>query len=128
MNVVVQIFAREPRPGECKRRMIPALGPERAAQLHKRMLEAALRAGQQSAAYQVELWGAGSLPHPELRQFARRYGISLFEQEGDDLGARMLAAMRHASDRGLASVLMGSDCPELSEDRLDPVIDVVSAG
>ena len=54
--------------------------------------------------------------------------VSLFEQEGDDLGARMLAAMRHASDRGLASVLMGSDCPELSEDRLDPVIDVVSAG
>ena len=38
MTQVLQVFARAPVPGECKTRLIPALGPNGAAKLHERLV------------------------------------------------------------------------------------------
>ena len=39
MTPVLQVFAKAPVAGQCKTRLIPALGAEGAAQLHTRLAE-----------------------------------------------------------------------------------------
>ena len=41
-NMHILIFTRYPVPGKVKTRLIPALGPERAVRLHRRMTEHAV--------------------------------------------------------------------------------------
>ena len=90
----VIVFARAPRAGRVKTRLIPLLGEQGAARLHARLLRRALATAVEAGFGQPELW------------MARR-------QRGADLGERM----HHAFVRGLRRadrvVLIGSDCPVL---------------
>jgi rSAM/selenodomain-associated transferase 2/rSAM/selenodomain-associated transferase 1 len=63
--------------------------------------------------------GSGPAPlHPALIRWAARSGATLHPQQGDDLGARMQAALRSALDRGRPALLIGTDCPALDAAHL----------
>jgi rSAM/selenodomain-associated transferase 1 len=113
------VFAKAPRPGEVKTRLIPRLGPVGAAALHSQLIEHTLATANIAAPGAVELHGAPA-DDAFFRYCASRYGVSLVEQSGADLGERMHAAFEHAFEQSgcRSAVLIGSDSPALTPRHL----------
>jgi len=114
----IVVFARAPVPGHTKTRLIPALGAEGAAALHRALLRHALEAASAAAPGRLELWGAGDDPQGELAALAARTGASLHRQPGGELGTRMRTALDAAVARHGSALVIGSDCPWLDADAL----------
>jgi len=110
---VVQVFARAPRPGACKTRLIPALGERRAALLQRWMIGRALATAAAAAIGPLELWRAPGLGADCLAGLARAHRARLRVQRGADLGARMAHALEAGVRARGAALLIGSDCPAL---------------
>jgi hypothetical protein len=105
------IFTRYPTPGAAKTRLIPALGPERAAALHARLTERAV-AALRECARPVEVWttGAPASAFREWLSFLRCGEDLLFRDQGSgDLGARMLRAVGAGP-----AIIVGSDVPGMT--------------
>jgi rSAM/selenodomain-associated transferase 1 len=109
----VIVFAKAPRPGQAKTRLIPVLGEVGAALLAERLLHAALRQAVDAAIGPVELCVTPDRDHPAFAAASSRYAIALTDQGGGDLGQRMA----HAFERVLATqpraLLIGTDAPAL---------------
>ncbi|PSB26682.1 TIGR04282 family arsenosugar biosynthesis glycosyltransferase [Stenomitos frigidus] len=110
------IFTRYPEPGKAKTRLIPALGAEAAADIHRHMTEhtlAQVKPLQQNRPLTVEVWFVGG----DRAQMQTWLGDDLTYQpqpEGD-LGDRMAQAFQIALESGVkATVIIGTDCPELT--------------
>ena len=101
------IFARPPRPGQVKTRLIPDLGADKAARVYRHCLEHTLDVAHRSGLdYQVFL--------------SEDSGDELFgdepvaRQQGRDLGARMHHALRALlADSASGALIIGSDCLDL---------------
>jgi rSAM/selenodomain-associated transferase 2/rSAM/selenodomain-associated transferase 1 len=112
------VFTRYPEPGESKTRLIPALGPQGAAELHRQMTERTLSWARR--------WKEGFPASLEVRfvggseeSFQKWLGpdLSMRPQPEGDLGARMHQAFRQAFREGAEKVvIVGTDCPGLTED------------
>ena len=103
-------MARAPVPGETKRRLIPAIGAERAAALHRAMIRHAVASALASEVGPVELWCTPSTDHDVFCALRTDAQIELRTQVGSDLGARMHAAIE--AQAGPVAVI-GTDCPSL---------------
>ena len=112
------VLARAPEPGEVKTRLIPALGADGAAALHRRLVRHSLRAAQEAALGPVELWCAPDARHIFFQECARAFGVSLHSQGVGDLGERMRRAVEAALTRAGRVILVGSDIPALSSQYL----------
>lgn len=120
------LYARVPRAGAVKTRMIPWLDAREALALHRALLEDSLRllrraaslAGARPILSFSEAWEPGS--DGESRPLAEACaGIDLAPQRGGDLGerlARTFADMRGQGCRGAA--VIGSDSPTLPPERI----------
>jgi len=117
-NEQLIVLTRYPTPGKTKTRLIPALGEQGAADLHAAMVEHTLRWARRlrdrrpSATVQVRCDGGDS---DQLRTWL---GDDLDVQpQGDgDLGQRMARAADDAFAEGTSAVVMiGTDCPDLTE-------------
>jgi rSAM/selenodomain-associated transferase 1 len=117
-KTAVIIFARAPRPGAVKTRLIPLLGAEGAAALHARLVEKTLETARSASFARIELHGTPDIEDSFLRSCARRFGATLIAQAGGDLGARMFAAFESALARHPRALLVGSDCPTLAASHL----------
>ena len=92
-STLVIVFARPAVPGRAKTRLIPRLGAWRAARLHARLTERAVRTARAARCGRVEL--------------------HIKQQKGRDLGERMLRAFEKALRRYRVVILIGTDCPML---------------
>ena len=129
MTVEIAVFARAPVPGRAKRRLIPALGEEGAADLQRWMTARAVAAAVAAGAGPVSLWCAPDCRHPSFQGLGLRWPIRLRRQEGRDLGERMGAAMRRMLARpGTCALLAGSDCPGLGADGFRQAAEWLEAG
>lgn len=101
----VALFARYPEPGRAKTRLIPALGADGAAALHRRLTERALDAVRESG-LPFELRHTGAPPEG----FRDWLGpdVPLAEQGEGSLGERMARAAAEPP-----VILVGSDLPDL---------------
>ena len=100
------LFTRYPTAGLAKTRLIPALGADGAAALHRRLTGRALDTMRASGLpMEVRTTGAAA------EAFAAWLGrdVALVEQGGGDLGARMARAAERPP-----VVLLGADVPDLS--------------
>ena len=113
----VVVMTRAPVPGETKRRLIQAIGAERAAALHRAMIRRAVATALQSGVGPVELWCTPGTDHEVLRSLRSRTQVELHVQVGTDLGERMHAAI---AARPGATAVIGTDCPFLEPD--DPLL------
>lgn len=104
----IVVMTRAPVPGETKRRLIPALGAESAAALHRAMIRRAVATGLASGVGPVELWCTPSTDHEVFDALRGESRIELHTQVGPDLGARMHAAIE--ARPGMVAVI-GTDCP-----------------
>lgn len=115
----VVVFGREPIPGRVKTRLARDIGVERATALYTTMLEwtvvEALATGLPVVLSLAEALTGGWTP-PE--------GPRVEVQGCGDLGQRMSEAFRRRFDEGMDRVLLiGSDCPGATGDRLLQAID-----
>ena len=114
----VILFLKTPVPGLVKTRLIPRLGPEGAAAFYRAMAEDLLDRLEALEDNQLEICFA---PAREILRVRRWLGARrrLVPQRGADLGARMAAAFQAAFRAGSERcVLVGSDVPELSAERV----------
>ena len=112
------VFAKAPRPGQVKTRLIPLLGAEGAAALHARLVKHTLAAANVALRGAVELHGT-PVEDDFLRYCSAHYGAALVEQSGADIGERMHSAFARVLDGGAAcAVLVGTDVPALTPRHL----------
>lgn len=112
------IFAKAPQPGLAKTRLIPALGPERAAALARRMLETTLERALGADVGSVELRVTPAIGDASWRDIAIPDGVEISAQGDGDLGARLARAAKGALELDTAVMLIGCDCPELDSTAL----------
>ena len=114
----IVIFAKAPLPGRVKTRLIPALGEAGAARLAARMLDEALAQALAAAVGPVELCMSPAPDAPGWAGIPLPPGIETSDQGEGDLGARMARPAQRAIARGEAVLLTGTDCPQLTAERL----------
>ena len=118
------IFTRYPEPGKTKTRLIPALGADKAAMLHRQMTEYTLeqvRLVQQQRPITVEVRFTGG----DLKLMTSWLGdiICLPQAEGD-LGTRMGRSLSLAFGEGIdRAAVIGTDCPGLNADIISLAFD-----
>lgn len=117
--VRILVFGRSPLPGRAKTRLIPALGPQGAADLYALLLEHALATACAARVDGVTLWLDAAPVTDELEELAARYGIEVALQAPGDLGARMHGALLATLASGALPLLMGSDVPALTPQMLE---------
>jgi len=121
------IFGRYPVPGRTKTRLIQALGPTGAADLHRRLTEKTVEKVKEIGSRRsidVEFCFEGGSEGK-----ARRWlGSSMIysQQESGDLGERMYLAFRKVFYRGCRRVvLLGTDIPQLRTELLEEALDAL---
>ena len=122
------VFAKAPRAGEVKTRLIPVLGAGGAAALHGRLLHRTLATATNAGLGPVELHCAPDESDAFLRDCGRRYGVALAPQTGCDLGARLCNAFDEALARHPRIIIVGTDCPVLTEQHLRDAQAVLAQG
>ena len=152
------IFTRYPEPGKTKTRLIPVLGPEGAALLHRRLSEHTLvqvkrfqsesqwnyygvREGQISTESLIELGNETRRDYllsvevhfyggsQELMAEWLGTGLIYQPQGGGDLGAKMAAAFQNVFQAGSQkAVMIGTDCPELTAAILTQAFEELNQG
>jgi rSAM/selenodomain-associated transferase 1 len=127
-DALIIVFAKAPRAGEVKTRLIPLLGAEGAAALHRQLVHRTLVTATNAGLGPVELHGAPDDHDAFLRDCGRRFGIALLPQQGDDLGARLCRAFEEALARHARVIIIGTDCPALTEQHLRDAQAALAAG
>ncbi|BAP88998.1 uncharacterized protein E1O_18670 [Burkholderiales bacterium GJ-E10] len=121
----VLVFAKAPRAGSAKTRLIPALGAQGAARLAQRLLDDALARAHAAAIGPVTLCIA-----PEEDPFWKSYdappGTARAGQGDGDLGARMARVAERTIARGESVLLIGTDCPALDVSILRRIADEIT--
>jgi rSAM/selenodomain-associated transferase 2/rSAM/selenodomain-associated transferase 1 len=119
------LFTRQPVPGRVKTRLMPTLGAEGAAALHRRLTLRAFRT--------AEAWRAKTNAILEIRfdggsEAAMRHWLGdgpLYRPQGEgDLGERMARGFEeNFREASPATVIIGSDCPALGTASLTATFD-----
>lgn len=126
--VAVLIMARAPVAGSVKTRLQPLLGPAGCARLQAALIERAVALALQVAPARTYLAldppnALTGLPGPDLT------GIQILPQRGDDLGARMGAAVTDVASRHRGPiVVIGTDAPTLTATHLHQAVRQIAAG
>lgn len=121
------VFLKHPEPGTVKTRLMPALGPEVAADLYRALSETVL---------ETTVPGPGEYERlvffapPEAAEEVRAWlpGVRLLPQVGGDLGARMSGAFDRAFARGAERVaIIGTDSPAVSRATILEALDALGS-
>lgn len=121
----VLVFARTPVPGKVKTRLIPAIGAERAVNLHRAMLWRTVATAIDAGVGPVMLCCTPTTDHPHIAELGRSFPVALEGQSGRDLGERMHRALE---SRPAGALVVGTDCPFLEPEDLRAASDALSGG
>ncbi len=125
----VIVFTRAPRAGNTKTRLIPALGPGGAAELHRCFLLDILGSLRDLPADIIVAVAEADDADPVRALLADVCpSASLVVQVGDDLGARLAQAVGDALHRGHPRVVViGTDAPDLPTSFIEQAIELSAA-
>ena len=117
-RIAVAVFSNAPVPGVAKTRLTPSLGPEGAAALQRALTRKTLATAIAAAIGPVSLWCAPDQSHSFFSECQREFGVSLHQQQGAELGVRMLNTFRELLADHDGVVLIGTDCPVFRPEHL----------
>lgn len=124
----IAVFAKAPRPGYAKTRLIPRLGAAGAATLHAALVRHTLATVCAQPACETSLWCAPDTSDPFFAACAHDHAVRLHDQADGDLGARMHAALAALTADGRPAVVIGTDSPALDTARLAQAGAVLASG
>jgi len=115
------VFAKTPKPGKVKTRLLAAVSAEVAAALHAACIEDTLRLARKVRGCDVFVFAAGGTSY--FRKLGKKLGsgarVQVWPQRGDDLGARMESAFRKCFAAGYReAVVIGTDTPWMGAQRV----------
>jgi len=122
------VFAKAPIPGKVKTRLIPSIGANAAASLHEELAFHSLLKAIHSDVGLVELWCSPSTNHPFFNHCTEKFHLRLYEQTEGDLGRRMAYAFGQTFKRVSSAILIGTDCPSLTQDDLKEAAEILKNG
>jgi rSAM/selenodomain-associated transferase 1 len=114
----ILIFAKAPLPGFAKTRLIPILGSNGAAMLARKMLKHCITEALAANIGPVELCVTPDAEHPSWRELSISTAVIWSSQGEGDLGERLARATQRAMHQAKNVLLIGTDCPGLSAERL----------
>lgn len=120
------VFAKAPISGQVKTRLLPALSESQACQLHKNLLQHCI-SQTQHVDWQSQLWSP-DISHPSIRASAQEYLMSLHQQQGIDLGARMAFSVQQSLQNFNYVIIIGSDCPSIDATLIADALQQLKAG
>jgi hypothetical protein len=117
----VLVFARVPERGQVKTRLARTLGDDKALEIYRELAAVVVKSLKAAAGVDLVVCGATEGSAAVLREWL---GVTeVWEQGGGDLGARMSRTMQRAFDRGVGAVLLvGTDCPDVSEGVINAAV------
>lgn len=121
------LMVRHPEPGKVKTRLAVTHGDAFAAEIYGCFVDDLLEA-LAPGNFRLEIFFTPAEKEAEIRQ---RYadGLSFTPQRGQGLGQRMANIFRDCFCRGAATtVLIGSDCPDLTADVIEEAFGVLEGG
>ena len=120
-------FARAPVAGRAKTRLIPALGPEGAAELYRCfLLDTLERLREQPAGIVIAVADPDDIVPLSKVINSLDLSAELVVQTGAALGERLCNAVRYAFSRGhSAAVVIGTDSPDLPPGLIRRALDLV---
>ncbi len=113
-DTVIQLFAKQPVQGEVKTRLIPQIGEYNATAVYRYCLQYNLSMTQQTP-YDRQIW-LNRMNDDEI--FAQQ---PCHLQQGKDLGEKMYNALSFGLGMYSKTILIGSDCLELTPEILAEV-------
>src|SRR3954451_17080833 len=119
-------MAKAPRPGHAKTRLEPVLGPEGCARLQAELIRVAVAGGRTVGPVHVAVD-----PADGVEEVAALAGadVTVHPQEGDDLGARLVAATGRVFSAHAGPVTtIGTDMPTLGAFHADALRDDFAHG
>jgi rSAM/selenodomain-associated transferase 1 len=108
------IFAKAPKPGFAKTRLIPQLGEQGAAELAQQLLDHTIAIARTTSFQHIELCVTPCPPDPFFETTARTKNVVLSCQIEGDLGMRMSAAFTQHLQHTSKVILIGTDAPGLT--------------
>ncbi|OLF39264.1 MULTISPECIES: TIGR04282 family arsenosugar biosynthesis glycosyltransferase [unclassified Psychrobacter] len=116
-STCIIIFAKFPAEGKAKTRLQPALGMAGAARIARKLL---LHSTRQALAtgFTVELCVSPAPSDPCWQTLNLPKSLHWSAQVDGELGLRMLIASQQASSKFEQVLLIGTDCPSLTETRI----------
>jgi rSAM/selenodomain-associated transferase 1 len=121
-SVALLIFTKSPVEGHVKTRLIPQWGSHGALLLYQDMIKATIEMTQRSSIEDIIIYRTPGDESPFLQSCSIHYELPLMEQHGPDLGDRMHNAIHEHLKTHESVIIIGCDCPELSEEELHKTI------
>ena len=121
----IMVFAKAPVAGAVKTRLIPALGAEGAMALHATLTRHCIAMAVGARLCPVGLWCSPDTHQSFFTQCSKDFGVTLHQQQGNDLGARMAHAFDSVLQQNSCAVIIGTDCPALTAQDLRMALDTL---
>ncbi len=113
-DTALLIFCKAPIPGQVKTRLSPHLTPVQSAQTHQQLAVITLQMATEQPFCPIQLWCSPDTLDNFFSHLTQNFPLTLHQQQGDDLGARMLYAMSSALMVYRHAIVIGTDCPSLT--------------
>jgi len=127
-HAAILIFTKAPVAGEVKTRLVPPLTSQQAALLHQKLVHHTLRMATRQPIAPVILYCSPDLQHPFFQTCLQSYPITLQQQHGEDLGARMLQALNIQLQAHRYVILIGTDSPTMTQEYLQEAFQRLKSG
>lgn len=109
------IFTKSPNLGEVKTRLQPVYSQEQSLTVHKNLLENTLALTKKLDGVDVELCCSPDRTTAFFLECENNFPVKLENQYGKDLGERMAFSFSVALQTSEKVIIIGTDCPEISE-------------
>ncbi len=124
-DTTLLIFAKAPDAGKVNTRLIPHIGVERATQLQQDLIHDRLKKLSQAGLCELQLWCSPDADHKFFKQCHELYNVSLFSQQGENLGQRMSLAIKEGLLTHKNVILIGTDAPALGISEIKQAIQIL---
>jgi len=112
------VFTKNPEPGKTKTRLIPAIGVNGAYKVHIQLLKHTLNITSKIKDIDFQLHHTSVHNNQWLTSLAKENNLSTKIQNGNNLGERMYRATQLCLKKYSHCLIIGTDCPELTEQYL----------
>ncbi len=127
-DTVILLFAKAPVEGNVNTRLIPDIGVQAATKLQYDLIHQRLLMLAKADLSALHLMCAPDTQDECFLRCKQQYPITLIEQSGCDIGARMLNAVKTGLLHYKYCIVIGTDAPALDEEIIKQAIDVLQAG
>jgi len=125
---VILVYAKAPLAGKVNTRLIADIGVHAATRLQHDLIHQRLSMLAEAGICDVRLMCAPDQHDENFLSCKKKYPVTLFDQVGDELGARMFNGAAMALQRYDYCIVIGTDAPALDAKKITQVVELLHDG